>query len=565
MIGYSVRGGGVRGAGSGIAVSNAIAPGEELAFGEYRVDPADERLLGPAGPIKLGNKAYQVLLRLIEEQGRLVTKDMLFSSVWDGTIVSESALTSVVKELRRALGDESRTPQYIQSVYGRGYRFISKVTRSGTAASSGAPAGTDGGDKPSPVEVAAQPTTNPAVAVLPFAASVQLNGDDGWGMRVAEELIELLTCVRWIDVIPHAASRAWASDTARPREVGATLGARYVVEGRLQPGRDGTLLTIQASSAETGRLVWTRRMELPPHAEMAALRACLVELVGALTSQIEDQEMRRAIALPAEELSLNDLIWRARWHSSQYTPAGLRSAETLLRKALEQAPHSAEATIQLAFCRHREIWYRRGSESEIMELRRIAQRAIAADEHDGRGYLVAGIAEAWMRHSDAAIALLEKAISLNPCLGYAHAQLAAVHYLRGRPELAVPLLDQALRLDVGEHHAYYVYGEIAIVHAMLEQWDEAIEAADQAIMRRMGYWYAHVVKVHALVSCGDLTGASAALAALHAAKPSFTMALIDWLPFADREWPERLKRSLSIAGGSSEQGAPVRRVNRVRA
>jgi tetratricopeptide (TPR) repeat protein len=294
-------------------------------------------------------------------------------------------------------------------------------------------------------------------------------------------------------------------------------------------------------------------MELPGQAEMGALRACLVELVGALTSQIEDQEMRRAIALPAESLSLNDLVWRARWHSSQYTPAGLRSAEALLRKALEQAPHSAEAIIQLAFCRHREIWYRRGLESEIVELRRLAQRAIAADERDGRGYLVAGIAEAWMRHSDAAIALLEKAVSLNPCLGYAHAQLAAVHYLRGRPELAIPLLDQALRLDVGEHHAYYVYGEIAMAHTMLEQWDEAIEAADQAIMRRMGYWYAHVVKVHALVSRGDLSAASTARGALIAAKPSFNLALIDWLPFVDRAWPDRLKRSLELAGAVEQQ------------
>src|SRR5207342_3694728 len=49
------------------------------------------------------------------------------SSVWDGTIVSESALTSVIKELRRALGDESRTPRYIENIYGRGYRLLPEV------------------------------------------------------------------------------------------------------------------------------------------------------------------------------------------------------------------------------------------------------------------------------------------------------------------------------------------------------------------------------------------------------------------------------------------------------
>jgi DNA-binding winged helix-turn-helix (wHTH) protein/tetratricopeptide (TPR) repeat protein len=99
----------------------------ELAFGDFVLDCVDERLIGPGGPIKIGNKAFNVLLMLVEQNGRLLTKDALFSSVWDGTIVSESSLTSVIKELRRALGDESRTPRYIESVYGRGYRFIAPV------------------------------------------------------------------------------------------------------------------------------------------------------------------------------------------------------------------------------------------------------------------------------------------------------------------------------------------------------------------------------------------------------------------------------------------------------
>jgi DNA-binding winged helix-turn-helix (wHTH) protein/tetratricopeptide (TPR) repeat protein len=529
-----------------------------MIFGAFRVDPSDERLLGAAGPIKLGNKAYQVLLRLIEDEGRLVTKDALFLSVWDGNIVSESALTSVVKELRRALRDESRTPRYIESVYGRGYRFIAKVqrVRAGEPVRAPVVAGNadDGGLSPA---YSPEPATasNPALAVLPFATAWQPEKDGNLGVRMAEELIELLRGVRWIDVVAHSASRGWSSDTTRPREVGAALGARYVVEGRLQAGRDCTLLTAQASSAETGRLVWSRRMELPQQPEMDVLRPHLVEFVGALSSQIEDQEMRRAIALPVEALTVNDLIWRARWHSSQYTVEGLRTAEALLREALEKVPHSSEAVIQLAFCRHRDVWYRRGGTGEILELRRLAQRAISADEKDGRGYMVAGIAESWMRHSTAAIALLEQAIGLNPSLGYAHAQLAAAHYLRGRPELALALLDQALRLDVGEHQAYYVYGEVAIARAMLGQWDAAIDAADQSIMRRMGYWYAHVVKVHALLSRGDLVAAAASCAELRSAKPSFTLELIDWLPFIDRAWPERLKHSLMIAGQQEAQPA----------
>ena len=108
-------------------MTNDLEPATDLAFGDFVIDRSDERVIGPGGPLKIGHKAYCVLVALAEQDGKLLTKDALFSSVWDGTIVSDSALTSVIKELRRALRDESRTPRYIESVYGRGYRLIAPV------------------------------------------------------------------------------------------------------------------------------------------------------------------------------------------------------------------------------------------------------------------------------------------------------------------------------------------------------------------------------------------------------------------------------------------------------
>jgi DNA-binding winged helix-turn-helix (wHTH) protein len=110
-----------------------------LSFGDFTIDRGDERLLGPQGAVRLGNKAYRVLLELARQEGRLVTKDALFSSVWDGTIVTESALTSVIKELRRALGDNSRSPRYIESLYGRGYRLLPQISQGKGAAPAAAP------------------------------------------------------------------------------------------------------------------------------------------------------------------------------------------------------------------------------------------------------------------------------------------------------------------------------------------------------------------------------------------------------------------------------------------
>ena len=95
-----------------------------IAFDDYVLDLGDARLTGPAGPIAVGNKALRVLAALAAAQGRLLTKDMLFDQVWEGVIVSDAALTSVIKELRRALGDDPKQPRFIESVYGKGYRFL---------------------------------------------------------------------------------------------------------------------------------------------------------------------------------------------------------------------------------------------------------------------------------------------------------------------------------------------------------------------------------------------------------------------------------------------------------
>ena len=98
-----------------------------IAFGPFVLDRGDERLVGPEGPIRIGHRAFYLLCVLIDRRGALLTKDQLFDSVWGNVIVSEATLTSVIKELRRALGDDAKQPRYVRSIYGRGYRFIAEV------------------------------------------------------------------------------------------------------------------------------------------------------------------------------------------------------------------------------------------------------------------------------------------------------------------------------------------------------------------------------------------------------------------------------------------------------
>lgn len=388
----------------------------------------------------------------------------------------------------------------------------------------------------------------PFLAVLRF---INLTGDannEYLAEGLAEDLIEHLSRLRWLPVVSRAASFAHRTDAATLYDIGAALGARYIIEGRLRRRDDGFALMATISDAETGRALWTWRTDLPLGCAPHHLDELLTEIVAALASRVDDAEMNRAVGRVETDPHVNNLIWRARWHHNRYTREDSRIAEDLLQEALARAPNSPEAIVQLADFRQRQVWLNRADTGEIVELRRLAQRAITADYLDGRGYLIAGMAELWLRHTDAAIALFEQAIALNPSLAYAYSQIGAAYYLSGRPEQAIGPLNKALRLNMGEQYAYYVFGELAMSYAMMGRWSDAIEAADQAIVRRPAYWYAHAAKAHALRCRGDLRAATAAYAALLAAKRGFQPDFIDWVPFVEAAWPAELKRTLAAMG-----------------
>lgn len=100
----------------------------QWVFGSFRLDPADARLWHGTEAVALAPKAYAVLCHLVEHASRLVTKDELLDAIWQRRFVSESVLKDCINELRKALGDDARAPQYIETVARRGYRFIAELS-----------------------------------------------------------------------------------------------------------------------------------------------------------------------------------------------------------------------------------------------------------------------------------------------------------------------------------------------------------------------------------------------------------------------------------------------------
>jgi DNA-binding winged helix-turn-helix (wHTH) protein/pimeloyl-ACP methyl ester carboxylesterase len=106
-------------------------------FGDFRLDVRERRLLRGGQPVPLTQKALETLRVLLERSGRLVTKDELMQYVWPDTVVEENNLNQNISVIRRALGEHTTGPRFIETVPGVGYRFVASVTRRGPSA--GAP------------------------------------------------------------------------------------------------------------------------------------------------------------------------------------------------------------------------------------------------------------------------------------------------------------------------------------------------------------------------------------------------------------------------------------------
>src|SRR5882762_1953959 len=132
-------------------------------FDDIRVEAATFRAFKAGNLIQLEPKALRLLMFLIENRGRLIEKEEILDTIWNGTHVTENALTREIGKLRKILGDDPKSPKYIQTVHTRGYRFIAELAEAnGERIPTGAEVDDSGAQSES------FPAAQPVVAAVPI-------------------------------------------------------------------------------------------------------------------------------------------------------------------------------------------------------------------------------------------------------------------------------------------------------------------------------------------------------------------------------------------------------------
>jgi TolB-like protein len=384
-------------------------------------------------------------------------------------------------------------------------------------------------------------TSGPSVAVLRLA-NLTGNSDDAYfaeGFR--QELINALSRLRWLTVIAgdsgEGKSAASSSDATR-------LGAKYLIDGTLRKTNELMFIDVRLYEAVRAQVVWSKRLEIVRPLVATALDECLKEVVAHLGAKIDRDEQLSARERPSLNATVTDLVWRGRWHLNRLKRGDSDRAQELFAKALALDPHSPEALINATHALAWAIWSGRQPPHRVHEVRRLAQQSMEADPSDGRAYWLAGTAETWLRHMKPALDLLFQAVELTPSLAIAHAQIGCTLNLCGKPDQASQHLQLARRLSPFDVHLFFVFGELAMMSSLQQDYANALAYADLSIARRQHYWYSHMVKVDALVRLGEKRQASEAVRELMALRPNFTCSYIDWIPFEDQSLNKRFADSV---------------------
>jgi TolB-like protein len=295
-----------------------------LAFGDHRLDIKRRELRRGTELIDLEPKVFDLLAFLVQHRDRVVSKDDLLREVWGGLIVSESALTTRINAVRRALGDDGTAQRLVRTFNRKGIRFVGEVTEISD------PAAPTSSGTPAELPTAAD---KPSIAVLPFQ---NMSGDpeqEYFVSGMVEEIITALSRIHWLFVIARNSTFTYKGQTVDVQQVGRELGVRYVLEGSVRKAGNRVRISAQLIDATNGAHLWTDRFDGSLEDVFDLQDRVALSVAGVIEPALQRAEMYRSAARPTIDLGAYDLYLRALATSYPITKDGIFQALQLLERA----------------------------------------------------------------------------------------------------------------------------------------------------------------------------------------------------------------------------------------
>jgi TolB-like protein/cytochrome c-type biogenesis protein CcmH/NrfG len=493
-----------------------------FVFGDHVLDVARRELRRESELVRLDPQVFDLLVYLIENRHRVVSKDDMLTAIWAGRIVSESALASRIYAARNAIGDTGKAQNLIRTASRKGFRFVGDVR---VESSEDLPAPPKE-DTTEPRPTVALPD-RPAIAVLPFQ---NMSGDpeqDYFSDGISEDIVTALSKLRWFSVVARNSSFAYKGKSIPLKQIGEELGVGYLVEGSVRRSGDRVRITAQLNSAATGGQLWAERYDRKLADVFAVQDEITQSIVAAIAPQIYAAEDFRARRKPPESLDAWDLVMRALSHFWRVTREDNLAAQALLEKAIAIDAGYAQALAVLAASHVLGTnmgWEDRTISVPVAE--RAALAAIRADSEDPWAHIALAGVYVYVGRFEDALAEFEQALSLNPNFGPALAYYGQILCWVGRCEEGISAARRALRLGPRDPFSAIIAYLAGGAECVAGNYHEAIRLAREAIRQRPDFVAAYRVLTVSAVMAGEIELAKASLRELRRAQPNISLAWI---------------------------------------
>jgi class 3 adenylate cyclase/TolB-like protein len=320
-----------------------------LEHARFRLDLENERLWDGESPVHLTHKAFDLLRFLAQNPNRVLTREEILESLWRSIHVSDGLVREYIHDLRLVLDDDPRSPRFIETVRGRGYRFLGGIEIEAPASGTAEPR--------------RRRTDPPTLLVLPIESLVRGKSWARFCRGLRDDLITELSRYPDFVVITRGASLVDQGTDAELHEAGEfhETGADFLLRGSMQASGRTLRMNLHLVDTLQGHNIWSERYERETKdlfAIQSDIVGSVVSALGGLEGQIAEAERRRLGRKPPKDPKAYELYLLALALEERHQKESTLEAFALLQRALSLDPQLARAWLILGWACH-QIWSER--------------------------------------------------------------------------------------------------------------------------------------------------------------------------------------------------------------
>ncbi|MDI3561389.1 winged helix-turn-helix domain-containing tetratricopeptide repeat protein [Bradyrhizobium sp. Arg816] len=488
-------------------------------FEEYTFDTSLRELRRGAEVVFVAPQVFDVLDYLIRNRERVVSKDDLINAVWNGRIVSDSALTTRLNAARSAIGDTGEEQRLIKTLPRKGFRFIGSVQEMRGPATH---FGVLSEHSHNPPTLTSPPRLS--IVVLPFSNLSGDQGQDYFVDGVTESLTTDLSRISGSFVIGRHTAFTYKGKAADLKQIGRELNVRYVLEGSVQRSSNRLRVNVQLVDTESGNHLWAERFD-KPIADLFDMQDEIVSrLANSLDAQLVEAEARRAersLHPDAMELYFQGMACFNKGRTAEYTTR----ARGFFERALALDPKNVEALVTMA-----EVDEATGTSfladdraARFAAAETALIKALSLAPQHARAHWLLGRVKMFTNRAVQGIADCEQALALDRNLANAHGEIGHAKYFLGRGAETEAHVQEALRLSPRDTDAFVWMMFAGLAKLQIGADDEAVVRFLRSVEINRNHPRTHFFLAAALAHLGRLDEARSAVQAGLTLNPNFTI------------------------------------------